>query len=190
LIVEYAISHVRGKKNVVTIAELGTGSGAIGLALLDELPFESTIVWMTDSSEDALHVARANAAGIGRQAVGARFAFGNWYDALPPALQGTLDVVVSNPPYIAEGDPEVDESVLAWEPHTALFAADSGLADLQVIVHGATKWLAVGGMLAVEMGHTQADAVSKMFSDAGFVDIVVRQDLAKRNRFVTGVLPD
>ena len=190
LIVEYAISHVRGKKNVVTIAELGTGSGAIGLALLDELPFESTIVWMTDSSEDALHVARANAAGIGRQAVGARFAVGNWYDALPPALQGTLDVVVSNPPYIAEGDPEVDESVLAWEPHTALFAADSGLAELQVIVHGATKWLAVGGMLAVEMGHTQADAVSKMFSDAGFIDIVVRQDLAKRNRFVTGVLPD
>ena len=92
--------------------------------------------------------------------------------------------------YIDEGDPEVDESVLAWEPHTALFAGDSGLADLQVIIRGATKWLAVGGMLAVEMGHRQAAAVSTMFSDAGFIDIVVRQDLAKRNRFVTGIKPD
>lgn len=190
LIVEHAMAHVRGVKRVVTIAELGTGSGAIGLALLDELPYESAIVWMTDVSEDALHVARANAAGIGRQAVGARFSHGSWFDALPSELQGTLDVVVSNPPYIAEGDPEVDESVLAWEPHTALFAGNSGLDDLHVIVHGATKWLAPGGMLAVEMGHTQADAVSTMFSNAGFSDVVVRQDLAKRNRFVTGVLPD
>lgn len=190
LIVEYAISHVRGIKRVVNIAEMGTGSGAIGLALLDELPFESAIVWMTDASDDALNVARANAAGIGRQAVGARFSHGSWYDALPSELQGTLDVVVSNPPYIAEDDPEIDESVLAWEPHDALFAGASGLDDLHVIVDGATKWLAPGGMLVVEMGHTQADAVSMMFSDAGFHDIVVRQDLAKRNRFVTGIRSD
>lgn len=190
LIVEHAMSHVRGSKRVVNMAELGTGSGAIGLALLDELPFESAIVWMTDASEDALNVARANAAGIGRQAVGARFSHGSWYDALPLELQGTLDVVVSNPPYIADGDPEVDESVLAWEPHDALFAGASGLDDLRVIADGATTWLAPGGMLVVEMGHTLADAVSTMFADAGLIDVAVHQDLAQRNRFVTGVRPD
>ena len=189
LIVEHVVSHVQGKKAVVKIAELGTGSGAIGLSLLDELPFESAIVWMTDASDDALHVARANAAGIGRHAVGARFASGSWYEALPPELRGTLDVIVSNPPYIAEGDPEVDESVLAWEPHHALFSGESGLHDLRTIVEGASDWLTPGGMLAVEMGHTQAEAVTGMFTDAGLDDVLVRQDLAKRNRFVTGILP-
>lgn len=189
LIVEYVMAHVRSKGREIRIAELGTGSGAIGLALLDELPFESTVVWMTDASNDALNVARANAAGIGRQAVGVRFATGNWYEALPTELRGTLDAIVSNPPYIAEGDPEVGESVLNWEPREALFAGDDGLSDLRTIIHGAAEWLAPGGMLAVEMGYTQADAVSKLFDDNGFTDVVVRQDLAKRNRFVTGVLP-
>lgn len=190
LIVEYVMTHVRSTGSVVRIAELGTGSGAIGLSLLDELPFESAIVWMTDASDDALNVARANAAGIGRQAVGARFAMGDWFEALPGDLRGTFDAIVSNPPYIAEGDAEVGESVLQWEPRRALFAGDEGLADLRTIIEGAAEWLAPGGMLAVEMGYTQADAVSIMFADNGFIDVVVRQDLAKRNRFVTGVLPD
>jgi release factor glutamine methyltransferase len=189
LIVEYVMAHVQEKRGGIQIAELGTGSGAIGLALLDELPFESTVVWMTDASDDALNVARANAAGIGRQAVGVRFAMGNWYEALPTELRGTLDAIVSNPPYIAEGDPEVGESVLNWEPREALFAGDDGLSDLHTIIHGAAEWLAPGGLLAVEMGYTQADAVSNMFVNNGFTDVVVRQDLAKRNRFVTGVLP-
>lgn len=190
LIVEYVMTHVRSTGSVVRIAELGTGSGAIGLSLLDELPFESAIVWMTDASDDALNVARANAAGIGRQAVGARFVMGDWFEALPGDLRGTFDAIVSNPPYIAEGDAEVGESVLQWEPRRALFAGDEGLADLRTIIEGAAEWLAPGGMLAVEMGYTQADAVSIMFADNGFIDVVVRQDLAKRNRFVTGVLPD
>ena len=189
LIVEYVMAHVQEKRGGIQIAELGTGSGAIGLALLDELPYESAIVWMTDASDDALNVARANAAGIGRQAVGVRFAMGNWYEALPVELRGTLDVIVSNPPYIANDDPEVEESVLTWEPREALFAGADGLSDLRTIIHGASEWLTPGGMLAVEMGHTQADEVSTLFADNGFVDVMVRQDLAKRNRFVTGVLP-
>jgi release factor glutamine methyltransferase len=157
--------------------------------VLHELPFESAEVWMTDVSEDALHVARANAAGIGRNAVGARFSHGSWYQALPADLQGSLDAIVSNPPYIATGDPLVGESVLKWEPHSALFAGNDGLNDLRVVVSGATDWLVPGGLLAVEMGFTQATVVSQLFESAGFKNVSVHKDLAGLDRFVTGTSP-
>ena len=171
------------------IADLGTGSGAVGLSILHELPFESAEVWMTDVSEDALHVARANAAGVGRNAVGARFGHGSWYEALPADLQGSLDAIVSNPPYIATGDPLVGESVLKWEPHNALFAGTDGLDDLRVVVSGAANWLVPGGLLAVEMGFTQAKVVSQLFESAGFKNVSVHKDLAGLDRFVTGSSP-
>ena len=144
---------------------------------------------MTDVSEDALHVARANAAGVGRNAVGARFGQGSWYEALPADLQGSLDAIVSNPPYIATGDPLVGESVLKWEPHNALFAGTDGLDDLRVVVSGAANWLVPGGLLAVEMGFTQAKVVSQLFESAGFKNMSVHKDLAGLDRFVTGTAP-
>ena len=137
-VTRYALQKIRDVGRSVAIADLGTGSGAVGLSVLHELPFESAEVWMTDVSEDALHVARANAAGVGRNAVGARFGHGSWYEALPADLQGSLDAIVSNPPYIAKGDPLVGESVLKWEPHNALFAGAEGLDDLGVVVFGTT----------------------------------------------------
>lgn len=168
------------------VVDLGTGSGAIGLSLLQELPLESATVWMTDASADAIDVARANATGVGRRATGARFAVGEWFAALPKDMAGTVDVVVSNPPYIAVGDPEVESSVNEWEPHSALFAGNDGLNDLRTIVSDAPQWLRSGGMLVVEMGYTQADAVSALFQNAGFVNVHVRTDLAGLNRFVSG----
>jgi|688.fasta_scaffold19166_4 release factor glutamine methyltransferase len=188
-VTRYALQKIRDVGRGVTIADLGTGSGAVGLSVLHELPFESAEVWMTDVSEDALHVARANAAGVGRNAVGARFGHGSWYQALPADLQGSLDAIVSNPPYIATGDPLVGESVLKWEPHSALFAGKDGLNDLRVVVSGATDWLVPGGLLAVEMGFTQATVVSQLFESAGFKNVSVHKDLAGLDRFVTGTSP-
>ena len=188
-VTRYALQKIRDVGRGVTIADLGTGSGAVGLSVLHELPFESAEVWMTDVSEDALHVARANAAGIGRNAVGARFGHGSWYQALPADLQGSLDAIVSNPPYIATGDPLVGESVLKWEPHSALFAGKDGLNDLRVVVSGATDWLVPGGLLAVEMGFTQATVVSQLFESAGFKNVSVHKDLAGLDRFITGTSP-
>ena len=188
-VTRYALQKIRDVGRGVTIADLGTGSGAVGLSILHELPFESAEVWMTDVSEDALHVARANAAGVGRNAVGARFGHGSWYEALPADLQGSLDAIVSNPPYIATGDPLVGESVLKWEPHNALFAGPDGLDDLRVVVSGAAKWLVPSGLLAVEMGFTQAKVVSQLFESAGFKNLSVHKDLAGLDRFVTGTSP-
>jgi len=188
-VTRYALQKIRDLGRGVTIADLGTGSGAVGLSLLHELPFESAEVWMTDVSEDALHVARANAAGVGRNAVGARFGHGHWYAALSEDLRGSLDAIVSNPPYIAAGDPLVGDSVLKWEPHTALFAGADGLSDLRVVVSGASDWLVPGGLLAVEMGFTQGTEVSQLFTSAGFTKVSVHKDLAGLDRFVTGLAP-
>lgn len=189
LVVEIVLRHVGASKGPFTMADLGTGSGAIGLSLLHELPLQSATVWMTDASADAIDVARANAAGIGRPAVGARFEVGSWWDALPSDVAGSLDVVVSNPPYIAHGDAEVEASVNEWEPHSALFAGDDGLDDIRVITSGAAQWLRSGGLLVVEMGYTQAAQVSEMFSRSGLVDVTVHQDLAGHDRFVSGIKP-
>jgi release factor glutamine methyltransferase len=188
-VTRYALQKIRDVGRSVAIADLGTGSGAVGLSVLHELPFESAEVWMTDVSEDALHVARANATGVGRNAVGARFGHGSWYEALPVDLRGSLDAIVSNPPYIAMGDPLVGESVLKWEPHNALFAGADGLDDLRVVVSDAVNWLVPGGLLAVEMGFTQATVVSQLFESAGFKNVSVHKDLAGIDRFVTGTSP-
>lgn len=169
-----------------TIADLGTGSGVIGLALLSEMPIDSCEVWMTDVSPDAIDVARANAAGIGRSAVHARFAVGSWCEALPTDRRGTFDVLVSNPPYIAHDDDEIEASVRDWEPPAALFANDGGSAAIATIVEQSTDWLTPGGWLVMEMGHRQADLVRGLFIDGGFDEVRVHQDAAGRDRFVSG----
>jgi release factor glutamine methyltransferase len=187
LLVDIAKKHLESVQRPMTIVDLGTGSGAIGLSLLFELPLESATVHMTDASEDALHVARANAAGIGRPSTGARFGHGSWYEALPIELRGTVHAIVSNPPYIAEGDPEVGESVLQWEPHHALFAGADGLNDVRTIINEAHEWLAPNGLLVIEMGYTQGAAVTEIFTSAGFLNITIHKDLAGLDRFVSGV---
>jgi release factor glutamine methyltransferase len=188
LIVEIVINHARNISEPM-ILDLGTGSGAIGLSILHELMPTSPRVWMTDASVDALDVARSNLAGIGRAGRGANLALGEWFNAVPEDLRGCFDVIVSNPPYIAESDAELDESVREWEPHSALLAGEDGLSDLRVIVSEAPQWLGSGGLLVVEMGYTQAETVQALFTDSGFVNVEVHNDLAGRNRFVSGCRP-
>ena len=183
LVAETAIELAR-RISPRRVADLGTGSGAIGLALAYELPIDNTEVWLTDASTDALDVARANAAGLGRAAANVRFGQGSWWSALPSELRGTFDVVVSNPPYIAVDDSEVDESVREWEPASALFAGGDGLDDIRAIMTGVREWLKPGGWLVLEIGYRQGDAVLALASECGLVNAEVRNDLAHRPRIL------
>ena len=117
------------------VVDLGTGSGAIALAVAAEVP--DALVWATDVSDDALAVARANLAGSG-SAVGprVRLAAGRWYEALPDALRGRVDLIVSNPPYVAEGE-ELPAEVADWEPRDALVSGATGLEAIDEVVAGA-----------------------------------------------------
>ena len=135
-LVEVALSIARATTGPLTIADLGTGSGAIAMALAAELFPRPLTVWATDASDDALAVARANLAGMGRAAVAVRMEAGSWYDALPPDLAGRLDLVVSNPPYIGT-DEDLDERVRDWEPASALLAGPDGLDALREVIAGA-----------------------------------------------------
>ena len=189
LVAECAIDAARQVTPRVVV-DLGAGSGAIGLSLAAELPVDGTEVWLTDASSDALDVARANVASVGRGAANVRIAEGSWFDALPHELRRRVNVIVSNPPYIAVGDPEVEESVREFEPESALFAGSDGLRDIEMIVRGAREWLAPGGILIVEIGHRQGDAVRALAQGAGFdpESIEIRLDLAHRPRFLHAVL--
>lgn len=168
----------------ITVADLGTGSGAIGLALADELPDRGVSVWLTDRSLDALDLARANLAGIGRRAANVRIAAGDWFDALPPDVM--LDVAVANPPYVATHSPDLDAAVRAWEPHEALFGGDDGLDDIRRLIGDAPERLRIGGWLVLEIGADQGAATTALLTDRGYVDVEIRRDLAGRDRVAIG----
>ena len=187
LVAEVAIDLARTVGPTRTVLDLGTGSGAIGLAIADELPLEGTAVWITDASPEALHVARANLAGIGRAAQNVRVAEGSWFEALPAGER--FDVIVSNPPYVADGSVDAARIVTDWEPAPALFAGPDGLDDLRVIIAAAPDWLSPDGWLVVEHGHDQGEAVSTLLSSAGFVDVETRRDLAGHDRVGLGRRP-
>jgi len=177
-----ALELARGVAGQRRVVDLGTGSGAIGLSLAAELPITGTEVWLTDFSTDAVDVARANAIGLGRAAANVRVCHGSWFDALPVDVRGEIDVVVSNPPYIADGDAEVAESVLEYEPHTALFAGDDGLDDVRTIARDARDWLRSGGWLVMEIGYRQGDAVKALLEGFGYADVAIVNDLTGRPR--------
>jgi release factor glutamine methyltransferase len=184
LVAETAIALAAGKADERVVADLGTGSGAIGLSLAAELPLLGTTVWITDISDDALAVARANLAGIGRAARNVRVATGSWFDALPGDVR--FDVIVSNPPYVADESPLLEDDVRDWEPPGALFAGGDGLDAIRLLVGGAPGHLAPGGWLVLEHSADQADAVRSLFEAAGYERIDTRQDLAGLDRFTVG----
>jgi release factor glutamine methyltransferase len=144
-------------------------------------------VWATDTSADALAVARANVAGVGRPGGRVRVVEGDWFAALPDQLRGEVDLVVSNPPYVAEGD-ELPPEVADWEPATALVAGTSGLEHLERIVADAPGWLRPGGSLVVELAPSQALPVALLAGRAGFAAAEVGRDLSGRDRFVVARL--
>jgi len=182
LVAQVALDAARAVQPTRVVVDLGTGSGAIGLSLAHELPLTGTTVWLTDVSGDALDVARANLAGIGRNGSNVRVVQGDWFAALPDELRGTVDVMVANPPYIAEDDTSIEHVVAAHEPHVALFAAADGLAALRVIVAGARPWLRTRGVLVLEIGHGQGAVVRDVLITNEFQNVEIRSDFAGRDR--------
>ena len=175
----------------VLVADLGTGSGAIGLSIAAERTRSQ--VWCVDVSTDAVAVARANCAGLGRPAQRVVVSEGSWFDGLPGDLAGRLDVVVSNPPYVAPDEVLPDE-VAHWEPNMALFSPGDGspgdgTADLRTLVDGAPAWLAPGGALVLEMAPDQTEAMVAHAEMAGYVDVAVHPDLAGRDRALVARRP-
>jgi release factor glutamine methyltransferase len=187
-VVEVALGLARSSQRPLTLVDLGTGSGAIALSLAAELPLTGVTVWATDASPDALAVARANLSGIGRAAANVHVVEGRWFDALPSELRGVVDVIVSNPPYVALTD-ELDAAVRVWEPLDALLAGVDGLDDVRQIVAGAPAWLRPGGWLVVEIGASQGSAVAALAGAAGLADVTVRPDLAGRDRMLVARRP-
>ena len=155
------------------ILDLGTGSGAIALALAHERPDAEILA--VDVSPAALDVAQANAQRLGLAHV--RFAAADWYAGVPSGA-APFDLIAANPPYVAQGDPHLREGDLRFEPPAALASGADGLAALRVIVGGARHHLAPGGWLLVEHGHDQAEAVRGLFRDAGFDPLAAWRDLA------------
>lgn len=168
--------------------DLGTGSGAIALSLAAER-WPHVEVWATDASADALAVARANLAGLGRRAAVVRLLEGDWFGALPDDLRGRVDVVVCNPPYVPATAP-LPPDVADWEPWEALVPGPTGLEDIERIVVEAPSWLTDNGVLVLEIGQTQGVAAERLATAAGFVQATVHPDLTGRDRALVARLAD
>ena len=168
------------------VVDLGTGSGAIAISVALEVP--AAHVWGTDRSTDALAVARANLAGMGgRVAPRVRLAAGDWFDALPQELQGQVDVVIANPPYVGDAE-ALPAEVVDWEPPGALFAGPTGLEAAADILAGAPAWLRRPGAIVVEIAPHQAGPAAALARESGFTEVDVRPDLAGRLRALVGRL--
>lgn len=161
------------------VADLGTGSGAIALAIAVARPRAQ--VMATDASEAALAVARRNAARNG--AANVAFVQGDWCAALGDAR---FDLILSNPPYIAEGDPHLREGDLRFEPRAALASGEDGLAAIRIIVRDAVRHLRSGGGLLLEHGFEQGGAVRALLSAHGYVAVSTERDLEGRERVSSG----
>lgn len=180
LLVELALARIAMEKEACVL-DLGTGSGAVALAIAKERPRAQ--VTATDASRAALAVAEGNAR---RNHIGnVRFVHGDWYAPLGDAR---FDVIVSNPPYVAEGDPHLREGDLRFEPALALSCGSDGLAAIRAIVAGAPARLHPGGWLLIEHGWEQGAAVREMLREAGFVEVATARDLEQRERVSHGCL--
>jgi release factor glutamine methyltransferase len=154
------------------VLDLGTGSGAIALAIAHERPRACVIA--TDCSDAALDVARKNAERLGLSNV--EFVRADWYDGMP-AMEG-FDLIASNPPYVAEGDPHLKEGDVRFEPRAALLGGTDGLACIRIIVADSRAHLASGGWLFMEHGHDQAARCRALLQGQGYQDVTSRRDLA------------
>ena len=172
----------------LTMLDLGTGSGAIALAIAAGQP--NVTVVATDASQAALDIAQQNAAHL-KLSDRVSFCLGSWYAALqnPGNTHHRFDLILSNPPYIAADDQHLSKGDLRFEPPSALTDFGSGLTCLATIIDGALAHLKPGGLLAVEHGFDQSPAVLAQMAQAGFEDIRPHRDLAGHWRVASGRKP-
>lgn len=180
LLVELALERIP-QAGETEIADLGTGSGAIALALARERPLARVLA--TDSSAAALGVARANAQRLGIRNVS--FALGDWFAATGPRR---FDMIVSNPPYVASADPHLERGDLRFEPRAALAAGRDGLKSIRVIARAAASHLRPRGWLLLEHGLGQGHAVRALLEGGGLVEVFTASDLEHRERVSGGRL--
>lgn len=179
-LVQWALDLLPGLGAAPRVLDLGTGSGAIALALVSRRP--GLDITATDASPDALAVAQANARALGLRV---HFATGHWLEAVPGQ---TFALIVSNPPYIAEADPHLP--ALAHEPGSALVSGPDGLDDIRTIIAQSTRALRPGGWLLLEHGHDQAPRVRALLGSAGFDHVSSHTDLAGIERCSGGQWPE
>ena len=179
ILVEWALELLpTASEHTLRVLDLGTGSGAVALALQHQRP--AAQVTAVDASADALAVAHANTQGLN---LPVQCVLSHWMDAVP----GPFELIVSNPPYVAEGDPHL--AALTHEPLSALTSGADGLDDIRQIIAQAPSRLASGGWLLLEHGWDQAVAVQALLSTAGFVQVQSRRDLGGIERCTGAVMP-
>jgi release factor glutamine methyltransferase len=181
LLVERALHHLQ-KQQPAQVLDLGTGSGAIALAVAQERP--DAHILAVDQSEPALLVAQENAR-LNRIA-NISFLRSDWLAAVPSQR---FDLILSNPPYIAEGDPHLEAAVLAHEPAEALLSGPDGLAAIRQIVERARDYLRPDGWLALEHGWQQAGAVRQLLESSGLSSVASHADLAGHERVTEAQAP-
>lgn len=180
LLVETALAL--GPAGPAQVADLGTGSGAIALALASERP--AWHLYATDQSAAALQVAERNRQRLGF--VNVELLQGSWCQPLPAV---DFDLIVSNPPYLAQDDAHLDQGDLRFEPRTALVAADAGLHDLGCIARQTLSRLKPGGWLLLEHGWAQGAAVRALLAEAGYRQLATHCDAAGHERVSVGARP-
>jgi len=180
LLVETVLACFPADQKNIYIADLGTGSGAIALALAHERPFWKIVA--TDVSEKALSIAVKNVQQLGLNNIS--FCLGNWCTALPDKQ---FDVIVSNPPYISKAEWGCVAEGLAFEPQDALLSEDEGLADIALIVKSAQQSLKPDGWLLIEHGWQQGKNVRELFIAAGYKAVETKSDLAGQERITLGM---
>jgi release factor glutamine methyltransferase len=182
VLVDVVLEAIAGTESP-RIVDLCTGSGCIAVSLASEYP--GALVWANDPSEQAVEAARRNAlhAGVDNRV---QVVHGDLFDPLPAELAGTVDFIVSNPPYIPSADlPDLPAEVLGFEPHPALDGGPDGLYVFRRIVQHADTWLAAGGGLAFELDCGRVvDAVALL--QKSYEGVAVRKDLTGRDRIVYG----
>ena len=178
-LVEIALDFIP-QNQTMRIADLGTGSGAIAAAIASERPLCDIVA--TDLSPDAIQVAQRNFSRLGFNKI--KTNLGEWCHALPSDEK--FDLIISNPPYIAEGDGHLAHDGLPWEPQKALRSGDHGLDDISIIIEQAPNYLASNGWLFLEHGFDQGDQVRFLLKEAGFSAINTTQDLSGHDRVSIG----
>lgn len=181
LLVEIGLQEIKRLGKSASVLDLGTGSGAIALAIAHESPH--ALVTATDQSIEAIEIAKHNAQQLN---VVPRVVFlkGDWYKALEEHY--SFDIILSNPPYIAAHDPHLSLGDLRFEPASALTDNGSGLTCLETIISGAMQHLKPNGLLAVEHGFDQSEVVVDLMKSAGLRDLQTHLDLAGHRRVVSG----
>ena len=181
LLVEIGLREIKRLNASTKILDLGTGSGAIALAIAHEAP--DAQLTATDQAIEALDIAKINAKLLNMESR-VQFFQGSWYEAIEASA--SYDVILSNPPYITSQDAHLSQGDLRFEPISALTDHGNGLTCLENIISGAKHHLSPNGLLAVEHGFDQSEAVVALMKQAGFQDIQTHLDLGGHHRVVSG----